>query len=266
MRHAIPDVVLTASELTVNIGARALIRQASLQLCAGQWMCVCGPNGAGKSTLMRALAGLQTFEGQIALMGQALGQGRALERALRLTWMGQAQPVPLDLTVRDVVRLGRWPRARLAGHDVASDQQAVNQAIEIMGLQDLVDRGLDRVSGGECQRALLARAMAAATPVMLFDEPLNHLDMPHQRNWLAWLRRQVASGAAALTVMHELNQALAADQLLVMREGRVLHQGAPDQVETREALQEAFGRVLSFHAIDTDGTVPRWVVLPRTDS
>lgn len=266
MKRANLDVVLEASSLSVGTGSRRLIRQAKLHLAAGQWMCVCGPNGAGKSTLLRALAGLQAFEGQIELMGQPLDRWSASERATRLTWMGQAQPVPRDLSVQDVVRLGRWPRARLSAQEGSSDQQAVNQAIEAMGLQGLVDRGLDRVSGGECQRALLARAMAAGTPVMLFDEPLHHLDMPHQHAWLAWLRRHVASGAAVVTVMHELNQALGADCLLVLREGRVLHQGSPEDLATREALQEAFDQTLSFHAIDTHETGPRWVVLPRSVS
>jgi iron complex transport system ATP-binding protein len=108
--------------------------------------------------------------------------------------------------------------------------------------------------------------MAVQAPVMLFDEPLNHLDVPHQQSWLRWLRSRLQAGAAALTVMHELNQAMAADQLLVMQSGKVLHQGAPADEKTRQALQEAFGQCLDFHALDTNGTAPRWVVLPRTDS
>jgi iron complex transport system ATP-binding protein len=215
---------------------------------------------------LRALAGLQPAQGEIRLMDRPLMKWPALERACRLSWMGQAQAVPLDLTVQDVVELGRWPHTQV-GQDEAGNaggqDKAVSDAIRAMGLQDLCGRGLHQVSGGECQRALLARAMAAQTQVMLFDEPLNHLDMPHQNNWLRWLRARVCSGAAALTVMHELNQALGADQLLVMRSGRVLHQGPPGQLETREALQEAFGQTLSFHAIDTQGTTPRWVVLPH---
>ena len=257
---------LRASMLEVSVGASRLIHEASLRVCAGQWLCVCGPNGAGKSTLLRALAGLQPFDGVVELMGRPLAMWPALERATQLTWMGQAQAVPLDLTVRDVVQLGRWPHRRLNPQSASSEPPSVREAIATMGLDDLAWRGLDQISGGECQRALLARAMAAGTPVMLFDEPLNHLDMPHQHAWLTWLRRRVAAGAAAVTVMHELNQALGADQLLVMRDARVLHQGSPDQAATREALQEAVDRTLSFHTIDTHGTGPRWVVLPRSVS
>ncbi len=256
-------VVLRAIGLGIRVGVRALIEQASFSLRSGQWLCVCGPNGAGKSTLLRALAGLQPpHQGQIDLLGRPLAAWPAHERATRLTWMGQAQALPMDLTVRDVVQLGRWPHER-GGRHMATEAPAVQEAIQTMGLRELLARGLNQVSGGEGQRALLARAMASGAQVMLFDEPLHHLDMPQQQAWLTWVRRHVAAGGAVATVMHELHQALAADQLLVMQGGRVLHQGAPDEAQTREALQEAFEHTLSFHRIDTQGTAPRWVVLPR---
>lgn len=262
MSPAEHPVVLRATGLGVGLGGRVLMDQASFSLRSGQWLCVCGPNGAGKSTLLRALAGLQPHQGQIELLGRPLASWSAPERATRLTWMGQAQALPMDLTVRDVVHLGRWPHRR-GGSQACTLEPAVQDAIQTMGLRELLARGLHQVSGGEAQRALLARAMASAAPVMLFDEPLHHLDMPHQHAWLSWVRRQVAGGGAVATVMHELHQALAADQLLVMQGGRVLHQGAPDEAQTREALQEAFEHTLSFHRIDTQGTAPRWVVLPR---
>lgn len=272
-----PDAVLCASMLRVGLGQRAWIEQASLTLSPGQWLCACGPNGAGKSTLLRALAGLTPYSGQIELAQRPLRDWSAAQRATRLTWMGQAQAVPLDLTVADVVRLGPWPQmqsslqsglqsGRSGRSGAATRQLAEREAIESMRLEDLLGRGMHQLSGGECQRALLARAMAANTPVMLFDEPLNHLDMPIQHAWLAWLRRRTGAGAAVLTVMHDLNQALAADQLLVMQAGRVLHQGAPGEQATREALQMAFDHALSFHAIDTQGTAARWVVLPHSKS
>jgi iron complex transport system ATP-binding protein len=224
---------------------------------------VCGPNGSGKSTLLRALAGLLVSEGSLQLQGIDETALNALDRAQRLSWMGQAEPVPDDLLVSDVVELGRWPHRETQQNDPELDARVVEQCMQALGLQHVQHRGMKELSGGECQRALLARAMAVQAPVMLFDEPLNHLDIPHQQSWLGWLRSRLAAGASALTVMHELNQAMAADQLLVMRQGRVLYQGAPSDAMTRQALQEAFGQCLEFHAIDTHETSPRWVVLPR---
>jgi iron complex transport system ATP-binding protein len=261
-----PVMALRARNVSVQVGSKALLQGASLDLPPGLWVCVCGPNGAGKSTLLRTLAGLLPFNGSLQLQGEDSGVLSATLRAQRLSWMGQAEAVPDDLLVSDVVQLGRWPHRAVQQNDPELDAMVVQQCMQALGLQQLHNRTMHELSGGECQRALLARAMAVQAPVMLFDEPLNHLDVPHQQSWLRWLRSRLQAGAAALTVMHELNQAMAADQLLVMQSGKVLHQGAPADEKTRQALQEAFGQCLDFHALDTNGTAPRWVVLPRTDS
>lgn len=257
---------LQTHELGVQFGALGLLSGVSLSIQPGTWCAICGPNGAGKSTLLRALAGLQSHSGQALLMGRDRHEMSTLTCAQLISWMGQAQPVPADLCVADVVRLGRWPHIAQVDADLQKQTEVIAQCLHTMGLTMLAGRSMSQLSGGECQRVLLARAMAVQAPVMLFDEPLNHLDMPHQQAWLSWLRARCRQGAAALTVMHELNQALAADQMLILREGRVLHQGSPQDSATRQALQEAFEQSLEFHALDTQGTEPRWVVLPRQNS
>ena len=258
--------VLQTLELGVQLGTHGFLSGVSLSIQPGSWWSVCGPNGAGKSTLLRALAGLQSHSGQILLMGREWNDMSTLARAQLMSWMGQAQPVPADLCVADVVRLGRWPHTAQLAADLQKESEVVAQCLHTMGLNSIAGRTLSQLSGGECQRVLLARAMAVQAPVMLFDEPLNHLDMPHQQAWLSWLRSRCRQGAAALTVMHELNQTLAADQILILRQGRVLHQGSPGDAATRQALQEAFEQSLEFHVLDTQGTEPRWVVLPRQNS
>ncbi len=254
---------LSALELGVQLGARQVLQGITFDLAPAAWWCVCGPNGSGKSTLLRALAGIQSHAGVVKLGGRPRTDHRPEQRALELAWMGQAEPVPHDLTVAEVALLGRWPHAHAGLSPSQADAGVVEQVLRELGLQDLADRPLGQLSGGECQRALLARALTVQARVMLFDEPLNHLDLPHQQVCLRGLRRACAEGALAVTVMHELHHAMAADGLLVMHQGRLLHQGTPGDVLTREALQEAFGMRLAFHAIDTHGTAPRWVVLPE---
>jgi iron complex transport system ATP-binding protein len=202
----------------------------------------------------------------VQLLGQNMHATQPALWAQQLSWMGQSQSVPFDLTVTEVVELGRWPHRHDPAMNGPAHADVVRQCLTALGLEALADRPLGELSGGECQRTLLARAMAVQAPIMLFDEPLNHLDLPYQQQWLKWLRFRCQQGAAALTVMHELNQAMAADGLLVMRAGRVLHQGAPQDPTTQEALQEAFGLKLQFHCIDTHETQPRWVVLSDPDS
>ena len=259
-------MALSVRGWSVQVGQEALLKDVSLDLQPGLWVCVCGPNGAGKSTLLRSIAGLQSGTGSMQVQGRDRDELNSIQRARCLSWMGQAESVPDDLLVSDVVQLGRWPHREAQQSDPEIDATVVEQCMQALGLQHVQHRGMNELSGGECQRALLARAMAVQAPVMLFDEPLNHLDVPHQQSWLRWLKSRLQAGAAALTVMHELNQALAADQLLVMQAGKVLHQGAPADEKTRQALQEAFGQCLDFHVLETHGAAPRWVVLPRTVS
>ena len=260
------SMALQAHGLNVKAGRQPLVSEANLEVALGTWVCLCGPNGAGKSTLLRALAQLGPYTGQVQLMGQSANDLQPTQLSRQLSWMGQAQPVPLDLTVSEVIELGRWPHRSSEGQMGQIDSEVVRQCLGALGLETLAERALGTLSGGECQRALLARAMAVQAPLMLFDEPLNHLDWPHQQQWLKWLRLRCRQGAAALTVMHELNQAMVADELVVMRSGHVLHQGAPQDRSTQEALQEAFGLKLQFHCIDTHETAARWVVLSDPDS
>ena len=119
-------------------------------------------------------------------------------------------------------------------------------------------RPLGQLSGGERQRVLLARALAVQSQVLLMDEPLANLDAPHQADWLLTVRELVTTGRTVLSVLHELGVALHADQLLVVREGRVAHLGATRDPGTHAALREVFDQRISLHEVDS-----QWVVLPR---
>jgi iron complex transport system ATP-binding protein len=120
------------------------------------------------------------------------------------------------------------------------------------------DRPLGSLSGGERQRVLLARALAVQAPLLLMDEPLSHLDPPHQADWLAIVRRHVARGGTAVSVLHETGMALQADDLLLLKDGRVAHHGPTSDAATHRALEKVFDDRLEVHAV-----AGRWVALPR---
>ncbi|MBC7620046.1 MAG: ATP-binding cassette domain-containing protein, partial [Candidatus Saccharibacteria bacterium] len=115
-------------------------------------------------------------------------------------------------------------------------------------------------SGGERQRVLLARALAVQAQVLLMDEPLANLDPPHQADWLAVVQALVAKGTTVVSVLHEISMALNADQLVVMAQGRVAHQGSTRDTASHAALVEVFDRRIAIHSIEG-----QWVALPRTD-
>ncbi|WP_457390356.1 ABC transporter ATP-binding protein [Roseateles sp. P5_E1] len=241
----------------VRIDGRDLISDIDLALPQGRWTAIVGPNGAGKSTLLRAIAGLQRCEGNVLLGGKPLNDWPSRERARQLAWMGQQETGADDLTAQDVVQLGRLPHRPWLASPTAADEAAVRAAMQATQSWDWRERRLGSLSGGERQRVLLARALAVDAPLTLMDEPLAHLDPPHQAEWMALARERVAAGHSVVSVLHELHLALQADHLVLMADGRIVHTGAPADAATHAALKRVFGPRL--HIAQIEG---RWVALP----
>lgn len=255
-----PDAewALQAEHLSVSLGGRAVLRDLGLRIAAGRWTSIVGPNGAGKSTLLRALAGMAQAEGQVRLFGRALGAWSGRERARALAWLGQDQAVSPDLSVYDVAMLGRLPHQSWLGAASAQDHAAVELALRQTQSWDWRGRSLGRLSGGERQRVLLARALAVQARVLLMDEPLAHLDPPHQADWVQCVQQLVARGTTVVSVLHELSLALQAQELVVLAPGRVLHQGGCADAASHAALEQVFAQRIQVRALDG-----QWVVLPR---
>ncbi|MBV8379287.1 MAG: ABC transporter ATP-binding protein [Paucibacter sp.] len=248
---------LQCDRLGVRLQGHAVLHDIDLDLPAGQWIAIVGPNGAGKSTLLRALSGLLPASGEVRLLGRSLADWPARERARSLAWMGQNEGGAEDLRVLDVVMLGRLPHQAWLAPPSAADHAAVQAAMQQTQSWEWRERRLATLSGGERQRVLLARALAVEAPVLMLDEPLAHLDPPHQADWIELVRALVGAGRTVITVLHELNIALLADRLLVMQSGRVRHHGVCDDPAVREALQQVFEHRLQL--VQWEG---RWLCLP----
>lgn len=234
------DMALQAHGVSVRVHDATLLHDVSLGVPRGRWTCVIGPNGAGKSTLLKALAGLVPHAGTVRLLGRPLSSWPRRQRACALVWLGQGETGPDDLTVWDVAMLGRLPHQRWMQVPSAADRTAVEHALRATGAWAWRTRALGQLSGGERQRVLLARALATQAEVLLMDEPLTHLDPPHQADWLALVRALVAQGKTVVSVLHEINMALQADVLVIVAAGRVLHQGASSDAATHRALERVF--------------------------
>ncbi|WAC73125.1 ABC transporter ATP-binding protein [Roseateles sp. SL47] len=238
------------------LGERPVLQPLSLSPAPQEWTAVVGPNGAGKSTLLRAMAGLLRFQGSLTLDDRDWSSWPARERARHLAWLGQHETTAEELTALDVVMLGRLPHQPWLAPASEADHAAVWHAMQQTQSWEWRHRPLGRLSGGERQRVLLARALAVQSGVLLMDEPLAHLDPPHQSDWVQLVRARVAEGAAIVSVLHELNIALQADRLVVMDQGRIVHQGAPHDPATHAALQTVFHHRL--HILQVQG---RWIAL-----
>jgi iron complex transport system ATP-binding protein len=257
------QVQIEARALCAARTGRPVLHDIDLELVAGEWVAVVGPNGAGKSTLLRSLAGLQPLtSGTLAWKGQAVTDWSAWDRARWVSWMSQQGAQDGELTVQEVVRLGRLPHHGLLGVLTTDDDARVLEAMRCTEVETLAHRRLNELSAGECQRVLLARALVVGAQVLLFDEPISHLDPPHQRAQVHIWRQQVQARRTVVTVLHDLSIALRADRLVVMREGRVVAVGSPSEASLRRALQEVFDEAFFIQALQVDGQ-SRWVAISR---
>jgi iron complex transport system ATP-binding protein len=251
-------VALSARGLRVALGGTEILHGIDLALPAGRWSAIVGPNGAGKTTLLKALAHLLPSRGQVRMADRDAMAWSSRERARTLAWLGQSEGGAHDLMAYDVVMLGRLPHQSWLGAPGRQDHQAVEAAMHETQSWDWRGRTLGSLSGGERQRVLLARALAVQASLLLMDEPLANLDPPHQADWLRIVRRHVQRGGTAVSVLHEITMALHADEIVVMRAGRVVHQGGCDQPATHRALERVFDGRIAVHELDG-----QWLALPN---
>ena len=255
---AIDSVALYAHSISASLGNVEVLHGISLALPRARWTSIVGPNGAGKSTLLKVLAGLLAHGGEVALLGQPLTALRGRERARQLSWLGQNESSADDLTAYDVAMLGRLPHQAWLAPPSAADHAAVERALRATQAWDWRGRALGQLSGGERQRVLLARALAVEAQVLLMDEPLANLDPPHQTDWLLMVRELVRAGKTVVSVLHEISFALQADELVVMDQGLVTHQGACSDATTHRALEQVFDYRISIQPLSN-----QWVALPK---
>ncbi len=252
------NIAISAIGVCASIENVQILHDLTLALPRGRWTCIVGPNGAGKSTLLKVLAGLLPCTGQVGLLGHSMRSLTDRARARQLAWLGQNEVSGDDLTVWDVVMLGRLPYQNWLAGPTAADTAAVQWALQVVQAWAWRARSLGQLSGGERQRVLLARALAVQAPVLLMDEPLANLDPPHQADWLALVRQLVAQGTTVISVLHEISMALHSDELVIMAEGRVRHQGGSADGATHRALEAVFDQRIAIYPL-----AQQWVALPR---
>lgn len=224
------------SELAaIDVQVCARLLQACVRLRAGEVTAICGPNGAGKSTLLACLAGLLPPDfGHVALDGRPLARLGHGERARKIGYLPQAPEVAWDLAVEVLVSLGRVP---WKGAPADEAQAAIDAAIAAMDLETLRKRLVSRLSGGERARALMARVLATQPAWLLADEPLASLDLAHAAALARSFRDQARTGRGVVLVLHDLAMAMNhADRVVVLDQGRVAADGAPEAALSSEVI------------------------------
>lgn len=242
--------MIEARGIDVSIGAKALLKNVSLEVRAGEVLIVVGPNGAGKSTLRKVLCGdLPPTRGEVLMNERRLFEWPLLERARVRAVLPQDSTLNFPFTVLEVVLMGRAPH--LKGTENRRDYEIARAALDAVEAAHLEERIYPTLSGGERQRVHLAHALAQiweppssdpnAARYLLLDEPTSNLDLAHQHRTLAVARRFAREKVGVLVILHDLNLAAQyADRIAVLREGTLVALGTPQDVLTPEAIRETF--------------------------
>ena len=232
--------MLEARNLSAGYPGRAVLAGVSLAVRPGRVLALLGPNGCGKSTLLRTMAGLlPPLGGEVLLDGRRDYSPR--QAAQRVAYLPQSRTAP-NITVRRLVLHGRFPYLSYPRRYGREDYEAVDRALAAADALDLADRPLPELSGGQRQKAYLAMALAQETEAILMDEPTTFLDIRHQLEVLALVRRLAEEGRGVVLALHDLCLALtAADDVAVLGEGRLLALGGPEAIYQSKVLERVMG-------------------------
>ena len=230
------------SDVSFGYGERALFSELTLELAEGKVTSIIGPNGCGKSSLLKLASGIcKPWKGSIGVMGRDVSVLSSKERARLLSLLTQEHAAP-PMSVRRLVACGRYPHHGILATMDAADYEAVERALEACRLADLAERPVAELSGGQRQRAFIAMVLAQDTPVVLFDEPTSFLDVSACYEVMELMRSlKEERGKTVVAVIHDIDLALRySDEVCVIRDGKLLAQGAPQEAEVLAAVEDAF--------------------------
>jgi iron complex transport system ATP-binding protein len=228
-----------------------ILRDISLAVEIGEFFIVIGPNGSGKTTLMKALTGvLNPCSGHIAVLGRPLKAYSRKRLARTMAYVPQGLPTDFPFTALEVVLMGRTPHLGFLGLESASDLDLAAKAMQFTEINHLAHRRLNELSGGECQRVLIARAICQQPKIIFLDEPTAALDLAHQVRVMDLMERlKNEQGQTIVMISHDLNlAAMYGDRLLLLEDGRIATLGPPNEVLDYRILEKVYGCTLLVDA------------------
>ena len=236
--------MLEVRDISVSYGEREVLLGVSLDLSEGEIIALLGANGAGKTTLVKALNGsLPLSKGDISIDGQSLTDISRREIAKNIAVVAQENETRFPVTVLEFVLSGRFVHGNAFGWETDADVEFAQRALADCDLGGYETRQMNHLSGGERQRVVLARALAAGAKILLLDEPTANLDLAHQAMMFRLVRKRCEDcRCSAVVITHDLNLAAAfADEIIMLKDGRIAAKGTPGEVLTAENVKDVFG-------------------------
>ena len=252
-------------KLSYAYGSQTVLQDLSFSVAQGEMFIVIGPNGAGKTTLIKLMVGITKIQkGRIEILQTSLADYTPKKLAQVSAYVPQGLPIGFPFTVEETVLLGRTPHQQVLGFASQNDLEIAQQAMAFTEVAHLARRKLDQLSGGEQQRVLIARALCQQPQVILLDEPTASLDLSHQIRIMDLMEKlKTEKGVTVVMVSHDVNlAAMYADQLLLLKAGKIVCIGSPNAVLNFETLEETYGCKLLVD-ISPLGDLPRVTVVPH---
>lgn len=229
-----------------------VLKSIGLTVPRGSFTAIIGPNGSGKTTLLKTVAKLLVpREGEVQISGKSVQAYSAKALARNVAMVHQNTDAAFDFNIEEVVLMGRYPYLSRFQGESESDLALAEAAMRFTGTTHLREKTLQSVSGGERQRVMIAKALTQATELLLLDEPISHLDIKYQMEIMRLCKRlNREEGLTIVTTLHDINLAARfADYMVMMSDGEIRYQGAPEDVMTREAIR---------HIYDIDVEIINW--------
>ena len=236
--------ILDIENISLNFRDKLVLENVNFSVDAGEFFVIIGPNGAGKTSLLKVLSGLQkTQHGSVTIKNKNISKYRRRNLSQIMAIVPQQIEVGFPFTVADTVIMGRTPHLGILGMEGKEDYQIAREAMEFTDVAHLAERKLYQLSGGELQRAIIARAICQQPDIILLDEPTTALDPAHQLKIMDLMEKfRREKGTTIVMVSHDLNLAsMYGDRMLLLKGGRVIKTGEPGSVLDKELLEQSYG-------------------------
>jgi iron complex transport system ATP-binding protein len=234
--------ILTCEHLSISRNKKIVLQDINFSISTGEIIVLLGANGSGKSTLLKAIGKLLPFQaGNITLLGEELRSIKRKKLSQIISYTAQNNDFDLAISVYDFVSLGRYPHQGMIPLFSPIDKKIIDNALEITNLSSLAEKQIAKLSGGEQQRALLARALATEAPLMLLDEPSSSLDIKHQLEFFKILKTLRDQGKTIIIAIHDINDAIAiGDKIILLHQGNIIFNGIASDSKFKESLEKTY--------------------------
>jgi iron complex transport system ATP-binding protein len=251
------SAAIVIRDLEVSFNGSAVVRGIDIDVAPGEWVGLIGPNGAGKTTVLRTVVGAVDYRGDVRILGDETPQLEPRELARRVALVPQQPVLPSGMRVLDYVLLGRTPHIGALHTETQPDLEIVVGVVESLDLLPLAGRDIATLSGGELQRAVIARALAQESPILLLDEPTSSLDIGRQQEIMELVEGlRLDRRLTVLSALHDLTIAgQFTDRLLLMAGGRIEANGHPRDVLTPGTIETHFGARVRIAGDESGGVI-----------